>query len=231
MIKDNRLKCKSLNSIDESSLIDCHFSPCILIFDSLLGAQRNRVVATLRDYLTVEYKTKYPNSPPRIYNKTNIFANQVKVPQQTNFTDCGLFLLQYVEQFFKDPVKDFRLPIKLQNWFPVETVTRKREDIAKLIDQLIRRTTPEGVELPPIEFPTKDGKILDQSEDQAEQNAFEEYVPTEEDKKLMEENQNGSSVVQPVEEKKKVFLAKRRNLDKNESTSGETSEKKAKLKK
>lgn len=210
------------------------FSPCILIFDSLLGAARNRVVATLRDYLTCEYKTKYPNNPPRIYNKSNIFAHQIKVPQQTNFTDCGLFLLQYVEQFFKDPVKDFRIPMKsYQNWFPVEMVTRKREEIAKLIDQLIRRTTPEGIELPQIEFPTKDGKILDQSEDQSEQNAFDdgEYVPTEEDKKEFEKSQNGSSVSLPAEEKKTVFLQKRRNPDKNESSSGETSEKKAKLKK
>lgn len=192
------------------------------------------MVATLRDYLTCEYKAKYPNGPPRIYNKSNILAHQIKVPQQTNFTDCGLFLLQYVEQFFKDPIKDFRLPIKtLLNWFPVDVVTRKREDIAKLIDELIRRTTPEGIELPALEFPTKDGQILDQSDEQAEQSAFDdgEYVPTEEDKKEFEKSQNGSSLSQPGEEKKTVFFTKRRNVDKSESNCGETSEKKPKLKK
>lgn len=34
------------------------FRPCILIFDSLAGTSRSRVVATLRDYLTCEYHVK-----------------------------------------------------------------------------------------------------------------------------------------------------------------------------
>ena len=192
------------------------FSPCILIFDSLLGASRNRVVATLRDYLTCEYKAKYPDAPPRQYTKLNSFASQVKVPQQNNFTDCGLFLLQYVEQFFKDPIKDFRIPIKaLVNWFHQDTVTRKREEIAKLIGELIKRSTPDGIELPEIEFPTKDGEIIAMQEATEEQNdAFDdsEYVPTEED--LKELSQNGSKSLQQGEEKKTVyFQGKKRKED------------------
>lgn len=75
-----------------------YFRPCILIFDSLAGPSRCRVIATLRDYLTVEYKTKMDSE--RIFNRDIIKGSSVKVPQQTNFTDCGLYLLQYVEQFF-----------------------------------------------------------------------------------------------------------------------------------
>lgn len=74
--------------------------PCILLFDSLAGANRNRVVATLRDYLTCEYRVKVRESTNHIFTKLNIPGNNVKVPQQTNFTDCGLYVLQYVEQFF-----------------------------------------------------------------------------------------------------------------------------------
>lgn len=77
------------------------YRPCILLFDSLVGANRNRVVATLRDYLTCEYRVKIRESTNHTFNKTNIPGNSVKVPQQTNFTDCGLYVLQYVEQFFK----------------------------------------------------------------------------------------------------------------------------------
>ena len=103
------------------------FRPCILVFDSLSGASRARVVATLRDYLSCEYKAKYPDTtPPRLYTKDNMYGSMVKVPQQLNFTDCGLFLLQYVEHFFKNPIKDFRLPIKtLIDWFPQDVVMRK----------------------------------------------------------------------------------------------------------
>lgn len=75
--------------------------PCILIFDSLAGASRSRVVATLRDYLTCEYKAKVFENSTHVFNKINIPGNSVKVPQQNNFTDCGLYLLQYVEHFFK----------------------------------------------------------------------------------------------------------------------------------
>lgn len=40
-------------------------------------------------------------SQNKIFNKDNIKGSCPKIPQQNNFTDCGLYLLQYVEQFFK----------------------------------------------------------------------------------------------------------------------------------
>lgn len=99
--------CKILNSkrmVDH--FVRCiltiyHCRPCILIFDSLAGTSRTRVVATLRDYLTCEYRSKLNDGNSRVFNKDNMPNYTVKVPQQNNFTDCGLFLLQYVEQFFK----------------------------------------------------------------------------------------------------------------------------------
>lgn len=57
-------------------------------------------MATLRDYLTCEYRTKIKLPADHTYDKSNLPGNTIKVPQQTNFTDCGLYLLQYVEQFF-----------------------------------------------------------------------------------------------------------------------------------
>lgn len=84
----------------ELSSFNVFFSrPCILIFDSLAGASRSRVVATLRDYLSCEYKAKMGSE--KVFTKDVIKGACPKVPQQTNFTDCGLYLLQYVEQFFK----------------------------------------------------------------------------------------------------------------------------------
>ena len=75
------------------------FSPCILIFDSLAGASRSRVVATLRDYLSCEYQKKIGGE--NTFTKDTIKGACPKVPQQSNFTDCGLYVLQYVESFFK----------------------------------------------------------------------------------------------------------------------------------
>ena len=157
----------------------------------------------------------------------------VKVPQQQNFTDCGLFLLQYVEQFFKDPLKDFRIPIKtLSKWFHQDIVTRKREDVANLIKSLMKREGFAEVEIPNIEFPTKDGKILEPPENQLENNntsmddAFEDadHTPSEEDQK---DNNSGQEEIT-----KKVYLSsKKRTLDKNDSNGESSAAKTPKLNK
>lgn len=138
--------------------------PLILIFDSLAGASRSRVVATLRDYLTCEYKVKMTGAPLHSFNKDNMPGHCVKVPQQNNFTDCGLYLLQYVEQFFKDPIRDYRVPIKqLAQWFDTLTVTKKREDISNLIQKLMNeRNGPNNkIILPEIPFPTLNGQLVE----------------------------------------------------------------------
>merc|ERR1711963_1237330 len=63
--------------------------PCILIFDSLQTGLRSRVVATLREYLQCEYKAKM--NQDRKFTKDNMKGACPKVPQQPNFSDCGLF--------------------------------------------------------------------------------------------------------------------------------------------
>ncbi len=73
--------------------------PCILIFDSLSGASRARIIATLRDYLRIEYKVKHQED--RDFSKHVVKGACPRVPQQNNYTDCGLFVLQYVETFFE----------------------------------------------------------------------------------------------------------------------------------
>uniref|UniRef100_A0A182LXK2 Ubiquitin-like protease family profile domain-containing protein n=1 Tax=Anopheles culicifacies TaxID=139723 RepID=A0A182LXK2_9DIPT len=149
--------------------------PCILIFDSLTGASRSRVVATLRDYLTCEYRAKMPDKPPKVFNKLNMPGHCVKVPQQNNYTDCGLYLLQYVEHFFLDPIVDYHLPIKqLQEWFETITVTKKREDICNLIKELIEKHDPSVLPLPSIELPTLNGKLIIDPDDSLNDAEFEE---------------------------------------------------------
>lgn len=145
-------------------------------------------MATLRDYLTCEYRAKMPDKPAKQFNKLNMPGHCVKVPQQNNYTDCGLYLLQYVEHFFlvslsgsaiatiaashltivcclhsllppQDPILDYHLPIKqLQDWFETITVTKKREDISNLIKELIDKHDPSAPPLPSIELPTLNGK-------------------------------------------------------------------------
>lgn len=75
--------------------------PCILIFDSLNGGtSRAKIVATLREWLVEEYRAKY-NGIERDFSINTMKGNLVKVPQQPNFTDCGLFVMHYFEKFFE----------------------------------------------------------------------------------------------------------------------------------
>ncbi|XP_055373221.1 uncharacterized protein LOC129606736 [Condylostylus longicornis] len=158
----------SANNQVQTSQSQAIKQPMILIFDSLAGASRNRVVATLRDYLTCEYKAKCKDTP-YVYHKLNMPGCSVKVPQQNNFTDCGLFVLQYTESFLKDPIKDYKIPIKqLVNWFENITVTKKREDIAILLKELVSKQHPERLPLPEIQLPTQDGKLIEYTEGEAE---------------------------------------------------------------
>ncbi|XP_034237938.1 uncharacterized protein LOC117643271 isoform X2 [Thrips palmi] len=141
--------------------------PCILIFDSLVGAPRYRVAATLREYLGIEYKVK--QGKVKEFSKDTIKGMLPKVPQQTNFTDCGLYLLQYVEMFFKDPIRDYHPPIKqLQNWFPEEIVTRKREFIVNLLHDLMteQNIDPSSLNLPKLVFNYNSLKAQQTAEDE-----------------------------------------------------------------
>lgn len=59
----------------------------------------------------------------------------------------------------QDPIKDYFLPIKqLANWFDEIVVTRKREEISKLLKTLMHKYNPDShLTLPDITFPTLNG--------------------------------------------------------------------------
>ncbi|XP_011220417.2 sentrin-specific protease 7 isoform X4 [Ailuropoda melanoleuca] len=108
--------------------------PCILILDSLKAASIQNTVQNLREYLEVEWEVK--RKTHREFSKTNMVDLCPKVPKQDNSSDCGVYLLQYVESFFKDPIVNFELPIHLEKWFPRHVIKTKREDIRELILKL-----------------------------------------------------------------------------------------------
>ncbi|XP_077145989.1 sentrin-specific protease 6 isoform X8 [Ranitomeya variabilis] len=105
--------------------------PCILIMDSLRGPSRSNVVKTLREYLEVEWEVK--KGSKRSFSKDYMKGSNPRVPQQNNFSDCGVFVLQYVESFFENPIQSFDLPMNLTDWFPQQRMKTKREEIRNLI--------------------------------------------------------------------------------------------------
>lgn len=105
--------------------------PCILIMDSLRGPARSTVVKTLREYLEVEWEVR--KGTQRSFGKDVMKGSSPRVPQQDNFSDCGVYILQYVESFFENPLPSFHLPANLSEWFPQQRMKTKREEIKELI--------------------------------------------------------------------------------------------------
>ena len=82
---------------------------CFLIFDSLSVGCSNftlhsgyRVVQALHDYLRIEFQAKRPDQvSTNPFNRIATRVQILRVPQQNNAIDCGVFLLKYAECFMK----------------------------------------------------------------------------------------------------------------------------------
>ncbi|XP_036270351.1 sentrin-specific protease 6 isoform X5 [Pipistrellus kuhlii] len=115
--------------------------PCILLMDSLRGPSRSNVVKILREYLEVEWEVK--KGTKRSFSKDVMKGSNPKVPQQNNFSDCGVYVLQYVESFFENPLINFELPMNLANWFSPPRMRTKREEIKNIILKLQENQSKE----------------------------------------------------------------------------------------
>ncbi|KAK2843310.1 hypothetical protein Q7C36_011525 [Tachysurus vachellii] len=122
----SRYACKISDTASEQ--------PCILIMDSLNCSDKPTVVKTLQEYLEMEWRVRKSSSWS--------FGNQamngwsVQVPQQDNHTDCGVYVLQYVESFITNPPRAFHPAMDLRDWFSQTLVKKKRERIKRLIFRL-----------------------------------------------------------------------------------------------
>ncbi|XP_042644631.1 sentrin-specific protease 7 isoform X2 [Tyto alba] len=108
--------------------------PCILILDSLKAGSVQKTVRVLREYLEMEWEAK--RKTHREFNNSTMIDLCPRVPKQDNSSDCGVYLLQYVESFFQNPIVNFEQPLHLENWFPRQLIRSKREEIRDLILQL-----------------------------------------------------------------------------------------------
>jgi len=108
--------------------------PAIIIFDSL-GQTRSATLKVLKEYLKAEAKIKRGGME---VDTTQINGINAKVPQQDNFSDCGLFLLGYMSKFLEDDPKDFITKIIKRQYTRKEDWTNLKPSImrADLRDQI-----------------------------------------------------------------------------------------------
>ncbi|CAF0852460.1 unnamed protein product [Didymodactylos carnosus] len=147
---NNNCTDDSNSIITTSKSVKC---PCIIIFDSLKVGSKARVVATLREFLVLEYEHKKlplltSLTQKKRYNCETIKGIISRVPQQPNFYDCGLYVLQYAECFFKYPLINFKSADVPTDWYDKEIMNSKRKQILNVINQHIltvkEENTPNG---------------------------------------------------------------------------------------
>lgn len=110
---------------------------------------------TIKEYLDCEWKAKNPQTPSHVM--MSMFDTTVKVPLQQNYYDCGIFVLQYVQQFLSKPIKIFNMPIDLSKWFEQKVIETKRLEIRKLILDLSKQM-PKNNNVKSIETKQADEK-------------------------------------------------------------------------
>ncbi|RWS14335.1 sentrin-specific protease 7-like protein [Dinothrombium tinctorium] len=112
--------------------------PCIVFMDSLGNVKSSRLSDPIRHFLTMEWRMK--KGSEKIFNRNLMPDFFPEVPYQNNSSDCGLFVLEYVEQFLKD--SDYVMVHirggRLNNWFPHSLIENKRSNLKKLILNLSR---------------------------------------------------------------------------------------------
>ncbi|PVI00484.1 cysteine proteinase [Periconia macrospinosa] len=109
--------------------------PRIIILDSLGNPARSGVVRALKDYIAQEGKAK--RGMDAIIEPHAFYAKGNQIPMQTNYSDCGVYVLGYIKQFFRDPdgFKNRLLTQKMNSdtdW-PDMSATNMRTDIRNLL--------------------------------------------------------------------------------------------------
>ncbi|RAL09184.1 SUMO protease ULP2 [Aspergillus homomorphus CBS 101889] len=107
--------------------------PTIITFDSL-GMTRTPTSRILREYLYEEAKSK---KGIEIAAKCIRGITAQKIPLQPNFSDCGLYLLAYMEKFVQDPDTFIRKILQKEDveWPPLKS-GHLRKRLRKFLDAL-----------------------------------------------------------------------------------------------
>ena len=136
-IPGNLVGCVGSSASEDTAQPLVFEQPCILLFDSLISGGRSKVFSNLRSYLTLEWKDKRQGlGPEKVFTKKNLKASFPKIPLQNNDCDCGVYILQFAESFFQNPILNFKFPIRKETWFSKEHVDAKRDNIKEIISNL-----------------------------------------------------------------------------------------------
>ena len=176
--------------------------PCIIVLDSLSLAH-GAAVRTLKDYLEKEAEQK----KGLMFDTKRIQGWTAKgLPSQDNFSDCGVFLLGYIQNFLRDPahfvsIISQREVEETKEWMDVNA-SGLRTEIRDLILRL--RSGQTGEPMPPQPSPKAEvSKVaiepnpLESTAAQEDRKKNQVSVPSLSPPPETEDNKTGSRNVRP----------------------------------
>jgi len=130
-----------INSAVESEERTNNGEPFVIVLDSL-GGTKTSAVTNIQQYLRCEWRKKKcaeEGDTEEFSFSSEMRTVRLRKPEQENWSDCGIFLLHYVEKIFKN-VEQFLWPTlpDLSYWFTLEEIGKKRAEIAVLIRRLAK---------------------------------------------------------------------------------------------
>lgn len=127
------------------------FSPCIVFLDSM-GGTHHEGAAVFREYLSKAWALKFSDVKANIFNEFCMPAFHLNVPKQQNLNDCGLFMLENVEQFYKNGAMMDRKEKNWQSLYSQVDMVQNRSQICTVITGLIQKGKYVDT-LPGLPFP------------------------------------------------------------------------------
>jgi len=122
--------------VDNASNTDDKY-PCILVLDSL-GCIDPNISIMIRAYLQNEWSKRKKTTCS--FTSDSMKHMNLKVPEQTNYTDCGVYLLRYIEKFCEKPPSSLdikKLNVELgTRWFNSYEISQMRKRIKDTIHYL-----------------------------------------------------------------------------------------------
>merc|ERR1719318_1751965 len=135
----------------------------ILVVMDSLGGDNMEAVNMIKEYLVIELSKEVGVHSIEAVQRMEVV--HPCLPQQENYTDCGVYLLHYVEKMLESPHKFFCLEnLEMSSWFPKSEINFKRSNVAKLIRKMAEdQADPEQ----PLVFPdlaAYEDKVLEELE-------------------------------------------------------------------
>ncbi|KAK1431965.1 hypothetical protein QVD17_08796 [Tagetes erecta] len=110
----------------------------ILHLDSLNLHNSRSILKDIEWFIMEEYQHL------GIVCQSQIVHKLIQVPQQTNDSDCGVFILLYIENFMKqapERLKMHHLSMFSENWFGPEEASNLRTRIKSILEKLFQKAT------------------------------------------------------------------------------------------